>query len=126
MQHFHIDHGIRLKKLMKALDLNQIEFAKSVGVSQPSISKIVNGENSLSAELLTRMAVEYPTLNLHWLITGSGEMFFDVQTGTQPYVQEESAPYKRTKKDSLEERMERLEDLLNSLLETLQNRPAPF
>ena len=77
MEQYQIDQGIRLKKLIKVLNLNQVEFAKSVGVTQPNISKIANGESSLSAELLARMADVYTQINLHWLLTGSGEMFFE-------------------------------------------------
>lgn len=77
MEQYQIDQGIRLKKLIKVLNLNQVDFAKSVGVTQPNISKIVNGESSLSAELLARMADVYTQINLHWLLTGKGEMFFD-------------------------------------------------
>jgi transcriptional regulator with XRE-family HTH domain len=112
MEHYQIDQGIRLKKLIKLLNLNQIEFARSVGVTQPNISKIVNGESSLSAELLTRMAEVYNQLNLHWLLTGRGEMFFDEALTISLQVNEDAILYKRN--------IEKVKGTLSQLLKDLE------
>ncbi|HPH54146.1 MAG TPA: helix-turn-helix transcriptional regulator [Bacteroidales bacterium] len=113
MEHYQIDQGIRLKKLMKVLNLNQVDFAKSVGVTQPNISKIVNGESSLSAELLARMADTYNQLNLHWLLTGSGEMFFDA-VPNKNFPANEAISVSNTK-----ERIEELKDIIEKAKRTV-------
>lgn len=121
MEHYQIEQGLRLKKLIKVLNLNQIQFAKSVGVTQPNISKIVNGESSLSAELLTRMADVYSKLNLHWLLTGTGEMFFDEILNKNLQVNEAAGVYKTKKRlEELDENLEKAKGTLGRLLKDLE------
>ena len=113
MEQYQIDQGIRLKKLIKVLNLNQVEFAKSVGVTQPNISKIANGESSLSAELLARMADVYTQLNLHWLLTGSGEMFFEA-VPNMGFQANEAINVSNTK-----EKLEELQDIIEKAKRTV-------
>ena len=47
MDQNQIEQSIRLKKLIKTLNLNQSEFAKSIGMTQPNINRMVNGSNNI-------------------------------------------------------------------------------
>ncbi len=47
MEQDYTDQGIRLKKLIKELKLTQVTFAKSLGMTQPNISRMVSGENNM-------------------------------------------------------------------------------
>ena len=116
MEQNQIDQGIRLKKLIKALDINQISFSKSLGMAQPNISRIINGGSNISNELLNRISARYIQVNLHWLITGVGAMFFDAIENTSPQVNEAQAAYGKGRLEELEERVETLEAVVKKLI----------
>jgi len=119
MEQNQIEQGIRLKKLIKALNLKQTTFAISLGMTQPNISRMVSGENKISAEALNRIIQTYKRTNLHWLLTGDGEMFIDVPIGKSPEINE---PIERNmvkgkgRLEELEERVERLEEAMRRLM----------
>jgi transcriptional regulator with XRE-family HTH domain len=113
MQQQRIDQNIRLKNLIKALDLNQISFASSLGMAQPNISRMISGEGRVSIEVLNRISDRYKQVNLHWLLTGIGEMFLDDLPDKISQVNEDSVPYTgKGRLEELEERLERLEEHL--------------
>lgn len=119
MEQNQIQQGIRLKMLIKALNSKQNTFAQSLGTTQPNISRMVSGENKISAEILNRMIQTYKKINLHWLLTGDGEMFIDVPQGKSPEVNEPLEPYMvkgKGRLEELEERVERLEEAMKRLI----------
>nr|WP_288668267.1 helix-turn-helix transcriptional regulator [uncultured Haemophilus sp.]DAK32617.1 MAG TPA: Repressor protein CI [Caudoviricetes sp.] len=70
------DLSTRLKQLLDDRNLSMNAFAKQLGVSQPSISDIVNGRTRSPKNILeiaTALGV-----NPHWLKTGEGEPDSDV------------------------------------------------
>jgi transcriptional regulator with XRE-family HTH domain len=116
MKQKQVDQSIRLKKLIKALNLNQLSFSKSIGMTQPNISKMMNGERQLSIEVLNRMSERY-NVNLHWLLTGVGEMFLEEMPDQISQVSEDAVSYKRKERgEELEERLERLEETVKHLV----------
>ncbi len=112
MEENQIEQSLRLQKLIKALNLNQSSFAESLGMTQPNISKIIGGKNQVSVEVLNRIARVYRQVNLHWLLTGSGEMFFE----KTPQAEELPAHTFAKEKGTLEERVERLEEAVKGLV----------
>lgn len=111
MQQQRIDQNIRLKNLIKALNLNQISFANSLGMAQPNISRMISGEGRVSIEVLNRISDTYKQVNLHWLLTGVGEMFLEEMPDKISQVNEDSVPYTgKGRLEELEERLERLEE----------------
>ncbi|MBL7782721.1 MAG: helix-turn-helix transcriptional regulator [Saprospiraceae bacterium] len=114
MEQKHLDQGIRLKKLLRALDINQVSFAKSVGMAQPNISKMMNGERQLSLDVLYRISDKYH-VNLHWLLTGVGEMFLDEVQKRSSEVNEDASPYKTNRLEELEEGVEQIEKIIRQL-----------
>lgn len=65
----------RLKALLKALNTNQLKLSKATGITQTFISSIILGKADISREVLRKLALKYPNINLTWLLTGQGEMF---------------------------------------------------
>lgn len=65
------DLSTRLKTLLDEKSLSMNAFAKQIGVSQPSIAKIVNGE-TLNPKNILEIAAALG-VNAHWLKTGEGE-----------------------------------------------------
>ena len=109
-----IDQSIRLKQLIKALNLNQPSFAKSLGMTQPNISRMISGRSSISVEILNRITDRYKQVNLHWLLTGDGEMFL----GGAPQERDEDIVLVKGKGrlEELEERVERVEEELRRVV----------
>lgn len=63
----------RIKKLRKALDLTQAEFANRLGMKQNSIALIESGRKT-SDQTIRAICREF-RVSEDWLRTGSGEMF---------------------------------------------------
>ena len=64
----------RIKKLRKALDLTQSDFAARIGSTQNNIANYETGRRSPSAAALNNICKEF-SVNEEWLRTGNGEMF---------------------------------------------------
>lgn len=118
MEQNQIEQSVRLQKLIKTLNLKQTTFAKSLGITQPNISRMISGENKISADVLSRIAIAHKMVNLHWLLTGEGEMFLDALNEKTAAVKEPPGADAATGKgrlEELEERVERLEKALEQL-----------
>lgn len=121
MEQNQIEQGIRLKNLIKALNLNQLGFAKSLDMTQPNISRMVSGEGKVSIEVLNRITGRYKQVNLHWLVTGDGGMFFDENIKRNPHMNELSVRGKGWLEE-LEERVGQLEKKLNLLIKESESK----
>lgn len=64
----------RLKKLRKALDLTQQEFADRIGSKRNTIAKYETNTNVPSAAVISLICREF-NVNEDWLRSGTGEMF---------------------------------------------------
>lgn len=123
MEENHFEQGKRLKLLIKMLRHNQSTFAQSLDMTQPNISRMVSGEGKLSVELLNRITKTYKEVNLHWLLTGQGNMFI----GSEPAISEVNellAEYVTDKGkgalENLEARLERLEKAVRQIARHLE------
>ena len=68
--------GERIRTLRKQLGLTQKEFAKKIGVIDRLVSKWEKGLNDPTTKSLKAIAKTF-NVNLHWLLTGEGEMFIN-------------------------------------------------
>lgn len=66
--------GERLKELRKTLGLTLESFGEKVGVGKSSISRLENGTNNLTEQMILAICREF-NVNEEWLRTGEGEMF---------------------------------------------------
>lgn len=64
----------RLKKIRKALDLTQAEFAERIGSTQSTITGYESGRRSPSLPVIAAICKEF-NVNREWLVNGAGEMF---------------------------------------------------
>lgn len=64
-----------LDRIRRSKKLSQSEFAKSLGVSLRSYQYYESGARSIPIEVLRGLAEI--GANIHWLLTGKGEMFLE-------------------------------------------------
>lgn len=66
--------GARVKKVRLRKGISQEQFGEMIGIKKAAVSKIENGENSLSKGNLLAICRQF-NVNKEWLINGNGEMF---------------------------------------------------
>lgn len=69
-----MDIGNRIKKLRKALDLTQTEFANRIGSVQNTVTGYESGRRNPSAPVIALICKEF-NVREEWLRQGEGEMF---------------------------------------------------
>lgn len=90
----------RLKKLRKALDLTQQEFADRIGISRGNIATYETRDGSPGNSVINLICREFGA-NEAWLRTGEGEMFVkqaekdELAAAVERLVTGESAEFKR-------------------------------
>lgn len=72
----------RIKKLRKALDLTQQEFADRIGSKRNTVAKYETETNTPSAAVITLICREF-NVNEEWLRTGEGDMFLPVNRDSE-------------------------------------------
>lgn len=72
----------RIKKLRKALDLTQQEFADRLNVGRNNIAGYETGRRSPSDAVVTLICREF-NVNEEWLRTGEGDMFLPVNRDSE-------------------------------------------
>lgn len=74
--------GERIKELRKALGLTQEAFAKKIGLTQNTITRVETGSRGLSSSAISVICHEFG-VSERWLRTGAGEMFVDMDADTR-------------------------------------------
>lgn len=69
-------NGQRLRNVRKALNLSQHELAVTINVNASAISQMETNRIKPSLDTLLLLARNYK-VNLHWMLTGKGQMFED-------------------------------------------------
>ena len=89
----------RLKKLRKALDITQQEFADRIGIKRNSFANYETGRNTPIDAIIVSICREFD-VNEEWLRTGEGDMFLpldrnaDIARLTKLLLNEESDSFK--------------------------------
>ncbi|MCQ2182135.1 MAG: helix-turn-helix domain-containing protein [Bacteroidales bacterium] len=65
----------RLQQFLNAENISQSQFADTIGVARASVSHILAGRNKPGFDFIESTSRHYPTLNLDWLIMGTGKMY---------------------------------------------------
>lgn len=68
--------GDRIKKAMQMRDIRISDICDVSGKKQSSISHYLTNRTFPNEEFFTALTQLMPDLNLHWILTGKGEMFF--------------------------------------------------
>lgn len=69
----------RIKQLRKELGLTLDKFGEKIGVGKTAISKIENGDRSVTDQMFKSICREF-NVREEWLRTGEGEMFVPAST----------------------------------------------
>lgn len=64
----------RIEQIIAALNIKKVDFANSIGVSQPFVSELCSGRKAPSDRTISDICREF-NVNETWLRTGEGEMF---------------------------------------------------
>ena len=103
--------GERLKMMRNALQLKQTEMAKAMELNPSAISQMESGRTKPSLETLAEIAKRYQ-VDLHWLITGQGQMFNKAESVGQQKKQWDKL--QKMMNASLEEIVQARQDMLDA------------
>lgn len=84
--------GMRLEKILIALNISQLSFSKKVGINQSFLSAIINDRKEMSRGMLQKILKHYPQINSNWLFTGHGGVFMPDES-TDMVVNDPPASY---------------------------------
>lgn len=90
----------RLLALLETKNVRQVDFAHAMKKSKDWASRTMSGERGLSVETLVKLT-EVFGVDLHWLLTGQGEIFFDTTTkndSATDYIDEAITRLKQVRK----------------------------
>lgn len=74
----------RFSLMLKALNLSNNAFAKSINKTSTTINYIIDGRNKPSFDVFEAIFKTYKTINPAWLLTGEGEMLVKVKDERRP------------------------------------------
>jgi len=78
----------RLYEFFEKKDINSAQFERKCGLAEGFVSKI---QKSMRSDMLKKITIAYPELNISWLLTGVGRMILEknmVNDDPPPYGQE--------------------------------------
>lgn len=82
------NQGQRLEEVEQYFDLDYKRMANILGYSNAnSYHELKRGGAKLTFARLKSLYEKFPSLNLHWLLTGEGEMLLSKKRKTQKAVQ---------------------------------------
>lgn len=73
----HPERAKRLRDFLNRLKINNITLASKLGIKPAFISQLLNKHSTVTANMALRIAHVYPTLNINWLLDGTGEMLIE-------------------------------------------------
>ena len=66
----------RLKLFLEQNGISNSQFADTCEIPRPTITQLLKGRNKkVSDEVISKIHLAYPALNIMWLMFGDGEMF---------------------------------------------------
>lgn len=113
----------RLAAFVKSKGISQSAFCRSIGVSNAFISSM---RKSLQPDKIEIIALNYPDLNINWLLTGEGIMLNNDLTKTYNVMDEQTKllnhlmseiEYLRKKLDESESERKELRSMCDKMIE---------
>lgn len=74
----------RFKEIRKVLKMTQTEFGKHLGKTMRAIQNYESGERNISNDIIMILNEKF-NINIHWLYTGTGSMFFQEKKNDGKY-----------------------------------------
>ncbi len=90
--------GDRLRQVREKVGLNQRDFSLQFGVNQQNLSNYERGKRDIPDSLKVKF-IQYG-VNIHWLLTGEGEMFISPPEGADTLTGDDSKQCKTALKSS--------------------------
>ena len=90
----------RLRQFLAAENISQAQFADTINVVRASVSHILAGRNNPSFDFIKALMLNYPRLNVEWLMFGKGKMYKD-SPSAEPAPIIEEPKYTPTPQDLL-------------------------
>lgn len=120
--------GDRLSHFLAAEGITQSRLADILGVTKANISHIISGRNKPGYEFISKLPHYFPTLNLEWLLAGSGKMYKDTAATLPQETAPESAPDPEPDTAVVQKKKENRQDSDDEYKDTVfdsQNVPSP-
>ena len=76
----------RISQIMQTVQMKQNEFANALGISPSSLSSILNGHTSPTANTVQAIHRRFPEISITWLMFGEGDMYQDSPEGNDRVV----------------------------------------
>lgn len=76
----------RFKQLLDEKGLTATKFAAIIKVNASAMSHILNGRSKPGFDVLDKIAQAFPDVNLNWLISGKGDLFYNNQVSPKKPV----------------------------------------
>lgn len=108
----------RLKAFIDYKRLTQETFAISIGVSSGYMGAMRKGP---SIDVLNNIAIEYPELNIEWLVIGRGEMLLKSKVDEDVSIAAEPSPEYGTRKDKVDQALAGLSELMKSQQKAIED-----
>lgn len=65
----------RLKQIIDYYNITPHAFSQKIGVSEGTVRKILSENTTIRSDNLVKISQTFTEIDLHWLITGHGDMF---------------------------------------------------
>ncbi|MGP1501872.1 MAG: S24 family peptidase [Bergeyella cardium] len=82
--------NIRLKEFFDYKQLSQEEFSEIMKYSQSNLNAILRNKRALGDKIIKKYLVNFPELNINWILTGYGEMLKEEQQAGSLTTNEET------------------------------------
>lgn len=79
----------RLSQFIENKQLIAGALADRLGIQRSTLSHLFAGRNKPGFDFLQKLSDEFPELNLNWMVTGTGDMFFDKNSSLAPVIEQE-------------------------------------
>lgn len=118
----------RLKQIIEYYGIKARPFEIKISVSEGTISKFLAGKIGIKAETLQKINAIFPDINLDWLITGRGSMFYTISNATRADIptpaKQPNIEALQVAADERERTIKVLQDTNKNLLEEIQQLRA--
>jgi len=64
----------KIKLIMKHFSMNKKKFAEKIGIQLSTLEHILNNRNNASLDVIRKICIAYPEINIGWLLLGRGDM----------------------------------------------------
>lgn len=109
----------RIAELIKFLELSPTAFADEIGIQRSGLSHIMKGRNKPSLDVVQKIVLRFPDINLAWLVNGIGNISSSTpsvinlqQKQAQTTPKESENPFKNTLFDAVPQETKEKEEVV--------------